>query len=134
MIERLSPVIAAVGTTRGGPAQPWRVSNVHRFLPYYQQLGRKAVTKTSEKLLGRFLLLQSRTFPWSTRANTKVLASLAAEGSFRPGELRTGSLYQPQALEALLARAGAGDFTQNALLGRIITLELALAQADADVA
>jgi hypothetical protein len=47
MIEHLQPGAAAVRTTKGGPAQPLRVSNLHRFLPYYARLGSKAVEKVT---------------------------------------------------------------------------------------
>lgn len=126
MIQRLDPDIAALPTTRGGPAQPWRLSNLHRFAPYYAQLGRKAVTKLSPKVVGRPLLLARGGFRWSASANTSVLRSLADSGRFVTGDLRSASLYEPHRLEHLVQTAGRPDFRQHPLLGRVITVELAL--------
>ena len=52
MIQRLDPSVAAIVTTSGGPAQPMRVSNFHRF-PYYSDIGVRAVNKLSERTVGR---------------------------------------------------------------------------------
>jgi hypothetical protein len=95
-------------------------------VPYFAQLARKAVTKTSDKALGRPLLVKRKTFPWAARANAGVLDALAARGRFVPGQLRSGDLYRPEALAALLDTSRHPGSTQDALLGRIITVELAL--------
>jgi asparagine synthase (glutamine-hydrolysing) len=134
MIKRLDPAAAALPTTRGGPAEPLRITSAHRFAPYYGQLARKAVTKVSDKVLGRPLLLKRRTFPWAARANAATLAALAADGSFRLDSLRSADLYRPEALQALVEGSGRPGFTQDALLGRIITVELALQAAGTHVA
>ncbi|MGY1671028.1 hypothetical protein [Geodermatophilus sp. SYSU D00710] len=126
MVERLDPVVAALPTTRGGPAQPLRITSAHRFAPYYTQLARKAVTKVSDRVLGRPLLMQRRTFPWASRVNASVLEELAARGSFRPDQLRSGDLYRPETLRRLLQTGRRPGATQDALLGRVITVELCL--------
>jgi asparagine synthase (glutamine-hydrolysing) len=126
MTKRLDPAIAALPTTRGGPAEPLRITSAHRFVPYYGQLARKAVTKVSDKVLGRPLLLKRRTFPWAARAHAGTLDALAADGSFRLDGLRSAELYRPEALHALVDGARRPGFTQDALLGRIVTVELAL--------
>jgi asparagine synthase (glutamine-hydrolysing) len=126
MVERLDPAVAALPTTRGGPAQPWRIRNAHRFVPYYTQLARKAVTKVSDRVLGRPLLLQRRTFPWAARVNATVLDELADRGSFHPDRLRSDGLYRPEALHRLIGSSRRPGATQDALLGRVITVELCL--------
>ena len=72
-------MVAALPTTRGGPAQPWRASTVHRFLPYYGKLARKAVTKVSGKVLDTPLLQDTTSFAWAPRANAVVLAGYRGE-------------------------------------------------------
>jgi hypothetical protein len=126
MMERLDPAIAALPTTRGGPAQPWRMTNAHRFAPYFTQLARKAVTKVSDRTLGHPLLMQHQSFPWAPRANASVLDELSSRGTFRPERLLSADLYRPEALQHLLETSRRPGFTQDALLGRVITLELAL--------
>jgi hypothetical protein len=129
MIQRLDPRIAGVPTTRGGPAEPWRLTNMHRFAPYYRQLGRKAVTKLSDKALGRPLFLDSRSFPWSGAANSSVLERLLLDGSSMDG-WRSAPLFRHAELRALLAEAPSATFRQNAMLGRVVTVELALRAAE----
>ena len=47
--------------------------------------------------------------------------------------MRTGRLYAPAALDQLVQRARRPDFDDDRLLGRIVTLELALRAADASL-
>jgi hypothetical protein len=126
MMQRLDPAVAALPTTRGGPAQPWRITNAHRFVPYFTQLARKAVTKVSDRTLGYPLLMKHQSFPWAPRANASVLEELSSRGAFRPERLRSADLYRPEALKRLLEESRRPGSTQDALLGRIITVELAL--------
>ncbi len=126
IIQRLSPDIAALPTTRGGPAQPWRPSNVYRFLPYYARLGRKAVNKLGPKLVGRPLLLTHTDFPWSASANATVLRWLFDGQEASSGALHSAGLYNPGRLEHLLASAERPGFKERSLLGRVVTVELAL--------
>ena len=50
MMVRLDPAVAAVPTTRGGPAVPMRLRNAYLFSPYFAQLARKGVAKVSSEL------------------------------------------------------------------------------------
>lgn len=135
MIERLDPQVAALPTTRGGPAQPWRASTVHRFAPYYGKLARKAVTKVSGRVLGTPLLQDTSGFGWAPQANATVLAHLDRTGLLPSvGELRSRELYDAGRLRDLLQRATRPDFHEHALLGRVITVEMALAATDTGIA
>ena len=134
MMTRLAPAVAALPTTRGGPALPLRPSTAHRYWPYYRGLARRAVTKLSDQALGRPLLLPVETFPWAPESHRAVLSAMAVDGRFRPDELRSGALYRPQELRALLDAATRPGFGQPQLLGRILTVELALATAGSELA
>lgn len=130
MIERLDPSIAAVPTEKGGPAQPTRVTNIHRFVPYYTRLGRKAVNKVTDKVFGRPLLSAAvHVDPLRGAARAKMIDDLG----LRTSDWRSGSLYEPPKLRELLDTAGQADFAQAGLLGRMITIELALRAAEAAV-
>jgi Glutamine amidotransferase domain len=135
MIDRLDPAIAAIATTRGGPAQPWRLRNAHRFAPYFASLGRKAVDKVTTKYLGRAYLSSGATFfPWAQQANSRVIDLLSVDGIVDPSVMRSGPLYDPRAFERFLARARQGAVTaESNLLGRIITVELALRETDSAI-
>lgn len=133
LMHRLDPRLAAVGTSRGGPAVPWRATNVHRFWPYYSQLGRKAINKLSDKALGRTLLAAPpATWAWEDKANNRVLDLLAADG-FGSAHMRSAPLYDPGRLDDFLARARTSGFTETPMLGRIVTVELALRAVNAEL-
>lgn len=132
MIEALDPRVAALATMKGGPAQRPRLSNLHRFIPYYRMLGRKAVTKLSERMISRPLLLPPPV-PHSVRA--KALGGFVdgfEEGRpLQAKDMRCAQLFKRDALNDLLSRAGEPGLKDAALLGRILTVELALRAADA---
>jgi hypothetical protein len=134
MINRLDPTIAAVRTVTGGPAQPWGLSNLHRFGPYYADLARRAVAKLSYRAIGR-AVLASRTPPQPavTRARCTLVRELRKEGVLDPGRMRSAPLYKPGALEPWLDLAERPVFADNELLGRVVTVELALRAVDASV-
>jgi hypothetical protein len=48
--------------------------------------------------------------------------------------MRSAPLFEPEALNGLLARARDDDFPDTGLLGRIVATELGLRAADASVA
>lgn len=134
MIWRLDPGVAALETDTGGPAEPWRVTNLPRFWPYYRKLGRQAAGKLSRKALGRSLpARRPEGEPSVVAARLALLEHLAREGVLRHEHMRARSLYDPRALEGLLRRAGEPGFTGSALLGRIVTIELALREAGAEL-
>lgn len=134
MIQALNPAVAALATTKGGPAAPLRAGNAHLFLPYYRSIGRKAITKVSERVLHRPLLLpEGPADPVRAAARESLLASIGDGRPLRAQALRSADLFKAGALEALLARAGEPGLKDATLLQRIITVELALRAADASL-
>lgn len=132
MIEALNPPIAAVRTMKGGPAQRLRVGNAHRFIPYYGLIARKAVTKVSERLLGRPLLLPpSPTSPVRAAARQALVDHLEGGRPLRSSRMRSGPLFDRAAMDSLLARAGDPQLEDATLLQRILTVEMALRATDA---
>jgi hypothetical protein len=130
MIARLNPRVADVRTTRGGPATPWSPANAHRFLPYYGILGRKAFNKLSDVGLGRPLLLPQRSIPWEAAAHSAVLSSPHGKVLLDPGSLRIAPLLEPRGLGDLVEASLRPGFSGGAMLGRLLTAELALRATD----
>jgi hypothetical protein len=130
IIAALDGRIAAVETVIGGPATPWRVSNVHRFLPYYKEFGRRGVNKLSQKMGLSLFAPQKAPDRRLVSARRAVLDHVSKEGALTAANMRAGRLFKPTALAALVERAARPDFAQDELLGRIITIELALRAAD----
>ena len=134
MISRLDRGVAAIETDSGGPAEPWRVTNLHRFLPYYSQLGRKAVNKVGQKFLGRKLVRPPETGNWwcPPAARKTIVDSFAGDGPLSYETMRSAPLFDRARLGTLLEEARAeGEFADTGLLGRIAAVELGLRAADA---
>ena len=127
MIEQLEPRASAVTTTRGGPAQPMRLTNLHRFVPYYVGLGSKAV----QKLTGLQLYRPRGTRGLSASPEWR-LAALRVLADPDPRSFRSRSLFRPGELERLLAEAAAPD-GGTALFGRVLTVEGALRAVESEV-
>jgi Glutamine amidotransferase domain len=132
-ISRLDPRVASIQTTAGGPAVPWRLRAVPQLAPYYARIGRRAVTKLTQVTLGRALFaLRDEGWWFPPDAWRAVVGVLGRDAADRQKRMRSLSLYDPHALEALLAR-GFASADDAQLLGRIVTVELALRTVDASL-
>jgi hypothetical protein len=126
IIERLNPALARVPTTRGGPAQPMRIGNAYRFLPYY----RDAAEATLRKLRRSGRTRGPGTPPSVAAARAAVIRRLRDDGTLDPRRMRSAELYVPGTLDAFLARAARTEAESWHMAGRIATLELLLRAAD----
>ena len=132
MMWCLDPRVASISTTTGGPAMPWRPSNLHRFAPYYGQIARKGMNKISQRALGRPLLRGSpQDFYSEASARRAAIRSVAGGGELHASDMRSAPLFEPRELDDLLRRASTPLFEETAILGRVLTVELALRALDA---
>jgi hypothetical protein len=129
VIARLNQDLAAVETATGGPAEPQRLSNLHRFAPYYGRIARKAVNKVSQKAVGR-PVLPSRRPARPVGAHAAVIDHLEKTADFRYDELRLAPLLRRDAFEELVRGARDPAVADATMLGRVITAELALRETD----
>jgi hypothetical protein len=128
MLQLLHPRVAAVRTTRGGPAEPTRVTNLHRFLPYYALLSAKAIQKLTGVRVYR--PRAERRTPTSSGLRLAFLDVVRGED----GHWRSRALFRPAELELLLSEAGRpGGLAREQLFGRILTVEAALRAVGAEV-
>jgi hypothetical protein len=133
MIERLSPRVAAIPTTWGGPAEPIRVQNMHRFLPYYADIGRRAANKLSEKAFGRGWFARPEAVDSRTVAARRALLEYVSGDKTMPpkySNMRSAPLFNPKQLDEFLLQALEPCFPDTALFGRVLTVELALRATD----
>jgi hypothetical protein len=123
IIERLSPTLAAVPTTRGGSAQPIRARNVKDALPYYAAVGRRAASKLSR--LGR----PAHIAPTGNTAAARYergSRTLRDDGVFDLRSMRSAALFDPARCGTFIDRTQTPGFAGWGMLGRIAALELAL--------
>jgi len=125
MIAALDARLAAVVTQRGGPAEPWRAGNLYRFAPYYARQVRNLGMRLAR---GRLPVGGGPTEPVDP-ARARALAQLRPR--LEPATMRSGPLYRASGLADLLARAQRPGFAEWSLVGRIVTMELALEAAGA---
>jgi Glutamine amidotransferase domain len=131
MIWRLDPELAAISTTTGGPAMPWRAGNLHRFAPYYAQIGLKALNKISHRAVGRPLLpVGTQDFYCPAPARQAAIRSVLGSGTPKANDMRSAPLFDRGELSGLLRRAQDPGFGETAILGRVLTVELALRALD----
>jgi hypothetical protein len=130
MLARLDPRVAAIVTTSGGTAEPYRLDNLHRILPYYTRIAQRALYK-----LGGQVPAISRLVP-RRGPSPLALAGLPAALNglqLQPATMRSASLFKPDALDLFLKSAYAPSFRGVGLLGRIITVELALKETNSEL-
>jgi hypothetical protein len=134
VLTKLDESVASIRTSTGGPAVPLRARTAHRFAPYYARIGRRAVTKLTQTALGRPLLAPRPRGWWAPPAARRAAIEMLGQS---PTERRRGmrslSLYDPAAIDRFFAAAQAGALGGAQLLGRIVTIELALREVDASL-
>jgi hypothetical protein len=130
--RHLNPRVAAVRTKTGGPAEPVRLANLYRFTPYVWRRGKRF----GSRLRGR-VLPYVPAGEWITqreRAHAAAVAALRAEGRLDPAQMRSAALYRPDVLGTVFEQAEqAAPGLDWAMVGRVITAELALAAVDAAI-
>ncbi len=130
IFERINPTLANIETADGGPAFPMRLTNLYRFTPYWLDMGEKLIWGMGRKFLGRSLWYkrdggpQGAAYPIG-QWRRDTLSQLEDEALLVPAKMYSGSLYDTDHLQTLLAEAQT-DNPNEALLSRILTIEMAL--------
>lgn len=129
MMHRLDPAVAAIETTRGGPALPMRARTLNRYLPYYGVLMRKGLNKVTGQLGGQPPFpLQKLSSRAPQDAHVAVVEDLQRRGTLDWDRLRVRPLLSADGVRRLRT-GGAG----TSMLGRVLTAEMALAATDASL-
>jgi hypothetical protein len=132
MMVGLDPGVAAVPTTRGGPAVPMSLRKAHLFAPYFVQLARKGAAKVSGELRnGKQPQHGVGDFHWLPEANAHLAEAMREVTQARPSRLfDDGGVDRELVLEALRAHAS-DPYGHAVVIGRLLTADLALKDADA---
>ncbi len=129
MMAELDPRVAALPTETGGPAEPPRPGNLHRFAPYGWRRARRFAVRARGRLPGdepEVAVGQPQA------AQSSLIAALRREGRLDPATMRSAALYDRQRLTAMLDAAEASPMGVDwAAIGRIVTVELGLEAAGA---
>jgi hypothetical protein len=132
-IWRLDRAVAAVPTTSGGPAEPLQLGNAARFVPYLLHRGQGAARKLTQNLPGPTIgRLPDETDPKELAVRRLALDDVIERTGLHPARMRSGALYDQGRLRAF-ANSPSALARNWPLLGRIITVELALEMVGAEV-
>ncbi len=133
MMQRLDPVIAAIATDTGGPAEPLGIANLYRFAPYPWRRGKRFLTRIRGGLaqLGGGASDSAGGPGPREAALGQVIGALREQGRLVPGQMRSGKLYDQARLAQLLDRAISDPAGADwSTVGRVLTVELALDALD----
>jgi hypothetical protein len=131
ILERTNPKLAGIETADGGPATPMRLTNMHRFVPYWLDVSEKLLWKLGYKYLGKAMWNKrdagpaGKAYPVAQWLQETVL-QLQDQALLVPDKMHSASLYDKNRLQTLVADSTAWSLAYETLLSRIITLEMAL--------
>ncbi len=127
ILEKHNRALANIEVEGRGPAIPMRFTNLHRFVPSRVAQGRKAANKFSEVTFGKTLWTNHRAEGYSRGAWRRAILQFARrQNLLEPKTMRSGKLYNADALSAFLADAETDQFRHDEFLGRILTVEMGL--------
>lgn len=133
VMQRVSPELARLATTQGGPAEPFRWSAAHRFAPFYAIRAQNLVNKVGRQAVGRAPLARSAAPDLeAARARCNALDAMGEGATLSAGGMHTAHLYAPAALDALLSAARSPGFSDGEMLDRVLTVELTVRAAAGD--
>jgi hypothetical protein len=136
LLERENPRLANLRTAKGGPATPIRLTNIHQFWTLWRDTLNGVAIRASQRLLGKAVtvwpLQHYSEYPLPTW-RVAWLKYAQSEGILKPSEMRSGALYNANALRSLVAQIEAGAFEHAEFLDRVITVEMAMRAVGASV-
>jgi hypothetical protein len=131
LLERINPKLAGVETADGGPALPMRLSNAHQFIPYWLDAGEKLAWTIGIKYLRkppwtkRNLGQDGKAYP-TGRWLQETISQLMTEDILLPGKMCSANLYKNLELNNLLGSPIPWNPAREALISRIIAVEMAM--------
>jgi hypothetical protein len=131
MLERTNPILANIETADGGPAVPIRLTNLHKFVPYWLNVSEKLAWGVTRKFLKRKLWRKRDAGPAGTaypvtQWRRETLSQFEDEDLLTPVKMHSANLYDSDELQTFLAQAQTDSFSHDSLLSRVITVEMAL--------
>jgi len=129
LLERENPRLANMMTTKGGPAIPMRVTNIHKFWPLWKTLLNRNVERFTQSAFGkRRSIWPQVSFSEYPSASWRMgrLRAASSEGLLDPARMHSGKLYKASELQSLVAQAANPGFKHDDFLNRILSLEMAL--------
>lgn len=131
ILERIAPDLAEIDTADGGPATRMKFSNLNRFIPYWLSSGEKLLWRFGYKMAGKPIWTRrvagatGKAYP-TEKWLQATLDELEKRSLLTPGEMLSASLYNQSQLISLLSNLEVGALEKEAILGRILGLEMAM--------
>lgn len=131
ILERIAPDLAEIDTADGGPATTMKLSNLDRFIPYWLSSGEKLLWRFGYKIAGKPLWTRKvagaigNAYP-TQKWLQESLDELESRALLKPGDMLSLGLYDQSQLISLLSNLQVGYLEKEAILGRILGLEMAI--------
>lgn len=130
ILERLAPDLAEIDTADGGPAVRMKLTNINRFFPYWLSSGEKLLWRVGNKIAGKPIWnrkdagASGKAYP-TEKWLQATLKELEKRCLLTPDEMVSASLYDQFQFNNLLSSSQIGSLQKEAILGRILGLEMA---------
>ncbi len=138
ILERIAPDLADIDTAEGGPAAQMKFSNINRFIPYWVNSGEKLLWRVGNKIMGkpiwnrRDIGTSGKSYP-TGKWLQETLNVLERRSLLTPGDMVSAGLYDQSNLINLLSTLQTGSLQSEAILGRILGLEMAMRSVNSNV-
>lgn len=138
ILERIAPDLAEIETADGGPASRMKFSNLNRFIPYWLNSAEKLLWRLGYRIAGKPIWTRrvagatGKAYP-TEKWLQATLDELENRSLLTPGEMRSANLYDQSQLISLLSNLQVGALEKEAILGRILGLEMAMRSINSPV-
>jgi hypothetical protein len=138
ILERIAPDLAEIDTAEGGPAVQMNLTNLNRFFPYWLNSGEKLLWRIGNKIMGKPIWNRRETGNTGKAYPTEkwlkeTLNVLERRSILTPGDMHSAALYDQTQLSSLLSSSHVGSLQKEAILGRILGLEMAMRSVNSKV-
>jgi hypothetical protein len=131
ILERINPKLAGIETADGGPALPMRLTNIYKFIPYWIDTGEKLLWRYGYKFLKKSIRNRRDAGPYGKAYPTgmwlqETITQLRDQELLIPNKMHSVNLYDENQLQALLDGSLRENQVDETMIGRVLTIELAL--------
>ncbi len=130
ILERINPILVNTEMGNGGPAISMRPTNMYKFIPFWFGQGQELLWRLGHKYVGKDLWKKKdpgkEGVAWPVDRWRKDTLSNLDKSILTFSKMRSASLYDKNDFHKITSQALDAGFKYEELLGRVITVEMAL--------